>query len=76
MVYFESFLVVFLVLSRDFTIQAVYVARKAAEGYAGQEIELRQTRERPAKDPRKTRERPAKKNTKKICIFENKVVSL
>ena len=28
--------------------------------------------ERPAKDPRKARE----KNTKKICIFENKVVSL
>ena len=57
MVYFESFLVVFLVLSRDFTIQAVYVARKAAEGYAGQERDPRKTHERPAKDPRKKHEK-------------------
>ena len=32
----------------------------------------KETHERPATDPRQTRE----KNTKKICIFENKVVSL
>ena len=58
---FESFLVVFLALSRDFTIQAVYVARKAAEGYAGQE-----------RDPRKTRERPAKKIRKRFAYLKIK----